>query len=155
MTRRLLTIAIVTVLSVATAAPVMAQEEKATGLERAREASMKALDHANARAIEARGGKLPPGLAKADKANKGNKADKLTGRERAAASIAAALERGNGNGNGFGRGHSAEVLGLLLAGESPAALESGENHGARVSAMVKAYNELKKAEKQQDSDPEN
>lgn len=132
--RPMIMLATVALLAVTVAIPAFAQEVKATGLERAQQASLKALDHANARAIEARGGELPPGLAK--------KEGKLTGRARAAAAIATAIDRGNGNG--FGRGRSLEVLSTLLNGGSPAALEGQPSHGDKVSAMVQAHNELRK-----------
>lgn len=84
------------------------------------------------------------GNANNGKSNRPDQAESLKGRERAAQAIAAAMERGNGNGNGFGRGHSAEVIEKLLNGESPATIEGEDNHGALVSAMVKAYNELRR-----------
>ncbi len=132
------TVALTVLVAVTVVTPAFAQDEKPTGLERARQASMKALDHANGRMAEARGGELPPGLSNSAK---------LTGRARAAEAIAAAMARGNGNGNAYGRGRSLEVLTLLLSGDSPAALESAPTHGANVSAMVSAYNELKRQER--------
>lgn len=131
-------LALVALVALAAAPAASAQDEKPTGLERARQAAVKAIDHADGRAAEARGGELPPGLARTDR---------LTGRARAAQAIAAAMERGNGNGNAYGRGRSQQVLELLLAGESPATLEADSTHGSRVSAMVKAYNELRKQER--------
>jgi hypothetical protein len=74
---------------------------------------------------------------------KSDDSDRLKGRERATIAIAEALERGNGAGNAFGRGHAAEVIEKLRVGESPATLAQDESHGAKVSAMVTAYNELK------------
>lgn len=145
--KTLATLALAASLVFSTTAPAFAaNEDKLTGLDRARQASMKALDHANGRAQEARG-ELPPGQAKADKPAKD---DRLTGRERAAASIAKGLERGNGNGNAYGRGHAAEVLSGLLNGKAPTALDDQSNHGAAVSAMVKAFNELKKQQRSTD-----
>ena len=132
-------LAVAIALAVMSAGAAHAADDKLTGLDRARQASMQAIDRAEGRMVEARGGELPPGLAK--------QVDKLTGRERAAQAITAAMERGNGNGNAFGRGHSLEVLTLLVKGESPDALEDAPNHGANVSAMVRAYNELKKQQR--------
>ncbi len=106
------------------ATPVAAAPDHATGLERAREMSMKAFDH-----------------GKSADAPGHNEDDKVTGRERAAQAIAKGLDRGNGNGNAFGRGHSAAVLQELLDGGSPSEL-AGE-HGAAVSKMVKAFNALR------------
>lgn len=119
------------------ASPALAQEEKLTGLERARQASMEAVERAQERIAEGLREDLPPGLAKKDET------EKLTGRARAAAAVEAAMERGNGNGNAFGRGRAYDVLNLLIAGESPVSLD--ETHGEKVSAMVHAYNELKRA----------
>lgn len=132
------TFALTMLLAAALVTPASAQDEKPTGLERARQASMQALDHANGRMAEARGGELPPGLSNTAK---------LTGRARAAEAIASALARGNGNGNAYGRGRSLEVLTLLISGDSPAVLESAPAHGENVSAMVRAYNELKRQER--------
>lgn len=132
-TRTLITAVLVALLGTATV-PALAEEDKATGLERARQASTKAIEHANARMVEARGGELPRGLRE----------DRVTGRARAAQAIAAAMERGNGNGNAFGRGRSAQVLDILLEGGSPRVLESDASHGAAVRDMVKAHNELRK-----------
>jgi hypothetical protein len=119
-----------------TVAPASAQEEKPTGLERARQASVQAIDHASGRAAEARGGELPPGL---------RDTDRVTGRARAAQAIAAAMERGNGNG--YGRERSQQVLALLLSGKTPSVLEADSTHGSSVSAMVGAYNQLRKQER--------
>jgi len=80
------------------------------------------------------------GKSKGDSGN-GNKPEKLTSRDRAAEAIDRALDRGNGNG--FGRGHAADVIETIQAGGSPATLDPNENHGAQVSAMVAAYNQLK------------
>ena len=136
--RPLVTLALVALLAALMAAPASAEEEKLTGLDRARQASLQAIDRANGRLAEARGGELPPGL---------DREDKVTGRAIAAQAITAAMERGNGNGNAYGRGNSLRVLTALLNGESPATLEAAPNHGANVSAMVKAYNELKQQER--------
>jgi len=65
-----------------------------------------------------------------------------TGLARAREAIAAAAGRGNGNGHAFGRGHAAEVHAQLLAGGSPSDLPS---HGAKVKALVAAFNSLKAA----------
>lgn len=151
--------------------PALAQtEDELTGLDRARQAMQQALEysandlvdapptippgHADGNPGKANPGKANPGKANPGKANpgkanpgkgstgKGNSGE-LTGRARAAAAIASAIARGNGNGNGFGRGHALEVIQMLRDGTTPASLESDGNHGAEVSAMVKAYNELK------------
>jgi len=135
--RRFTVIALSAVLTAATVAPAFAQsEEKLTGLDRARQATMQALEQASSRAAEARG-EVPPGLAKQSAEGK------LTGRDKAAASIAKGLANGNGNG----RGRSTEVLQNLLNGKSPVTLEGAANHGAVVSAMVKAHNELRRQER--------
>ena len=111
-------------LIVATALPAFgAQGDHATGLDRAREVAAKGVDTAK-------------GLAN------GPNADKVTGRARAAQAIAVALARGNGNGNAYGRGRSAAVHAILAAGGSPS--EIAGVHGEAVSAMVHAYNELRK-----------
>jgi hypothetical protein len=68
------------------------------------------------------------------------KPEHATGLARAQEAIEAAAGRGNGNGHAFGRGHAAEVHAQLLAGGSPSDLPS---HGARVRAMVAAFNSLK------------
>ena len=173
--RRMITLALAAVLVGASAVPAFAQtEDKPTGLDRARQVTLQALELA-AEDVDEAPPAVPPGQAK-DKSDRGKSdegnagkgnaaegnagkgsagegnagkgnADRVTGRERAAEAIASALERGNGDGNGFGRGHSAEVLEKLLDGESPATLEADANHGSELSAMVKAYNELKKQER--------
>ena len=156
--RRIITLVLAGVLAGASAVPAFAQsEDKLTGLDRARQATMQALDLA-ADGVDEAPSVVPPGVPPAvppgqakDKPGKGSadkgNADKVTGRARAAAAIASALARGNGNGNGFGRGHALEVVALLLDDKTPDALETDENHGAEVSAMVKAYNELKAQER--------
>lgn len=117
-------------------AAVADEHEKLTGLERAAQATMQGLEKSQGKAADVPGQvNRARGLDKDD--------EKLTGRERAAAVIAAAIARGNGNGNAFGRGHAAEVLGILL-GEIPGELNT-LNHGQTVRAMVQAYNELRKA----------
>jgi hypothetical protein len=120
-----------------------AAESASTGLDRARQAASEAAAAAT-------------GLASDDAP------EKVTGRERAARAIAAALERGeegedakkpkkdkesedNGNGHGWGRGHSAAVHEILAAGGSPSEI-AGE-HGKAVREMVHAYNALKKQAK--------
>ena len=139
--RRIAVLAMAAAITAATAVPAMAQSEaKLTGLDRARQATLQAVERANSRAVEARG-ETPPGLAKK------SGEDKLTGRDRAAAAIAAGLARGNGNGNANGRGHSAAVLYQLLNGESPSELVDEGTHGAEVSSMVKAHNELRRQER--------
>ena len=139
--------------STSVAAPALAQDSvEATGLERARQAAAVAMERV---ADETVGGsqvggsqKVPPGLAK--KKARGNRPDKATGRDRAAEAIAEGLARGNGNGHGHGRGHSAGVLQNLLDGTRPAILEESAGHGAKVSAMVAAHNELRRQERRQD-----
>ena len=142
MPRRFAVFAMAAAITAATAVPAIAQSEgKLTGLDRARQATMQALEQANSRAAEARG-EIPPGLAKKDGETK------LTGRDRAAAAIAEGLARENGNGNANGNGSGrAAVLQKLLDGESPANLAHDENHGAEVSAMVRAHNELRRQER--------
>ena len=135
MRRRLIPLVLTTFLVSMLAVPAMAQDERPTGLERARMAQEQAAERAQDRMAEAKG-------ANADNAGKAR------GLERAAEAIAAGLERGNGNGNAFGRGHAADVLAALLAGESPS--ELGGKHGKAVSEMVRTYNELKR--QQRDSD---
>ena len=154
--RRTITLTLAALLAVASAVPAFAQsEDKLTGLDRARQATSQALELAADDGDETPPA-TPPGQArgKSDigRPGMGNSArgnsDRVTGRDRAAQAIAAALKPGNGNGNGFGHGHSAEVIErLLLDGEAPATLEAEENHGAEVTAMVKAYNELKAQER--------
>lgn len=63
-----------------------------------------------------------------------------TGLARAQEAIEKAATRGNGKGHAFGRGHAAEVHAQLLAGGSPSELAS---HGAKVRALVAAFNSLK------------
>lgn len=163
--RRIITLILAGILAGASAVPALAgSEDKATGLERARQATMQALEFAADDAGEAppavppgQGNEKPAkGAADNGKRGKGNagkgnardgEVEKVTGRARAAAAIASALARGNGNGNGFGRGHALEVIDLLLADQTPDALETDENHGAEVSAMVRAYNALKAKER--------
>lgn len=175
--RRIITLILAGALAGASAVPALAQsEDKPTGLELARRAAAQAVelaaDGADA-ALPVVSPTVPPGQDKdkpgrgpadngnankgnvdkgdADKGNadKGNPHDedveKVTGRARAAAAIATALAKGNGNG--FGRSHAREVIELLLDDKTPAALETDENHGAKVSAMVKAFNELKAQER--------
>lgn len=117
------------------AAPAMAQNDRATGQERARIAAMQALDRAQGRMAEVRGQGLPLG-----------KPGKASGLARAAEAVAAGLARANGNGNTFGRGQSAGVLAALMAGESLAELDG--KHGRAVSEMVRAYNELKRQQRE-------
>lgn len=153
--RRMITLASAAVLVGSFAVPAFAQtEDKPTGLDLARQVTLQALELAAADGDEASPA-VPPGQArdKSDKGkpDKGNAGkgddDRVTGRDRAAQAVASALERGNGDGNGFGRGHLAEVLQKLLDGDSPATLEAETNHGSEVSAMVRAFNELKKRER--------
>lgn len=159
---RLLILTVTAALVATMAAPAFAQAaDDLTGLDLARRATMQALDLAedfdDAAPVEGPtddGDKSNNGQsdkAKTDNGNKGksdavkpDKADKVTGRDQAAAAIADAIERGNGNGNAFGQGRSAEVIEKLLNDESPAVLEADDSHGAKVSAMVETYNELRK-----------
>ena len=134
----LVTLGVIALLAAVMAAPASAQDKKLTGLDRARQVSLQAIERANGRMAEARGEELPPGLSGQDK---------VTGRARAAQAIAAAMERGNGNGNAYGRGNALRVLEALLSGESPATIEDAPNHGQNVRAMVRAYNELKKQQR--------
>ncbi len=128
--------------------PAALASDHPTGLERASQATQQGLEKAQGHASAAPGqANRAQGLDKAGKgSSNGNKKDKLRGLERAAAAINTALERGNGRGNAFGRGHAADVHAILLAGGSPSEI-AGE-HGAAVSAMVRAYNQLKRAERQ-------
>ena len=153
MRRRIIILTLAAILAGASAVPAFAQsEEKLTGLDRARQATMRALELAAADDVTEAPPAVPPGQANKDKADKGkpdkDKTNRATGRKRAEQAIASALNRDNGNGNGFGRGHAAEVIAnLISSGEAPAMLEADDNHGAEVSAMVKTYNELKARER--------
>ncbi len=152
MRRRIIILSLAATLAGASAVPAFAQsEEKLTGLDRARQATMRALELAASDDVTEAPPAVPPGQAKKDKTDKGkpdsDKTNRATGRKRAEQAIATALGRGNANGNGFGRGHAAEVIANLIEGEAPPMLEADENHGAEVSAMVKTYNELKARER--------
>jgi hypothetical protein len=127
--KQLSVVAMTALVLAASATPVLAAPDHATGLERAREMSMKALDQVKGKSADA------PGH---------NAEAKVTGRERALQAILKGLAKGNGNGNGNGRGHSAEVLQILIDGGSTPAELAGE-HGEAVSKMVKAFNALRKA----------
>lgn len=168
--RRMATIAGAAVLAAASVTPALAADQP-TGLELAREVASHAVELAsNSEDVDVavtappgttddgvdpgsqgkgRGqgkgqGKNPADPGKSSEApGKSGDSEKLTGRDRAAVAIAEALERNADNGNGFGRGHAAVVIEMLLIGESPASLVADENHGAKVSAMVATYNELK------------
>jgi hypothetical protein len=156
--RRIITLILAGLLAGASAVPAFAEtEDKLTGLERARQATGQALELAAEDGGETSPA-VPPGQVKErpgkgpaanGKSAKGNPHEsetrKVTGRARAAAAIASAMARENGNG--FGRGHALEVIELVLAGEAPEALETDENHGPEVRAMVKAYNEIKAKER--------
>lgn len=115
----------------------VADDEKPTGLDRAAQATLQGLEKSQGKAAEAPG-----------QVNRANglrdKGDKLTGRERAAAAIGAAIERGNGNGNAYGRGNAAYVHEILAAGGIPGQMKEA-NHGQMVKELVHAYNELRKA----------
>ena len=135
--RRVPTIAVVAAVLAAMFATVAVAQEKATGLERASQATMQGLEKAQGNATDAPGqSNSAGGLDTQD--------EKLTGRERAAASIMAAMTRGNGNGNAYGRGNSTWVHEMLAAGLIPGEVKE-ENHGHRVRDMVRAANELRKS----------
>ena len=136
---RFVVIAAVASLLVAALAAVAVADKHATGIERAKEATLQGLEKSQGKAAEA------PGQVNRAKGLE-NKEDKLTGRERAAAAIAAAMERGNGQGNAYGRGNAAYVHEILASGEIPGQIER-LNHGQQVKEMVHAYNELRKAAK--------
>lgn len=133
--RRHLALTVAVALFVALFATAASAEEKLTGLDRAKQATLQGLEKAQGKADEA------PGQANRAR---GLDPDKLTGRERAAEVIAAAIGRGNGNGNAFGRGHSLWVYEMLAAREIPGQIQE-ENHGHAVREMVHAFNELRKA----------
>ncbi len=120
-------------------ATVAVAEEKATGLERAAQATLQGLENSQGKAADA-----PGQVNRARGLNK--QGDKLTGRERAREVIAAAMDRGNGNGNAFGRGHALDVHSILAAGEIPGQMNEA-NHGQAVREMVHSFNELRKASK--------
>ncbi len=152
MRRRIIILTLAATLAGASAVPAFAQgEEKLTGLDRARQATMRALELAAGDEVTEAPPAVPPGQAEKDKTDKGKpdkgKSDRATGRKRAEEAIATALDRDKGNGNGFGRGQAAEVIANLIEGEAPAVLAADENHGAEVSAMVETYNELKARER--------
>jgi len=152
--RRIITIILAGILAGGSAVPAFADsDDQPSGLDRARQATLQAIELAADDADEAPPA-VPPGHTKDQpgkgKANKGNPHDgkvEQTGRARAAAAIASAIVRENGNGNAFGRGHASEVIRLLLTGEIPDALETDQSHGAEVSAMVRTYNELRAKER--------
>ncbi len=135
--RRIWTLATASMLALAVAAPVAAGPRPADAVERARDVAQHTAEKVRGKSASA------PGRLKDKPAQRGAAEDdgKLRGRERAAAAIAAALARGNGEGNAFGRGHALRVHEILLAGGSPSEI-AGE-HGAAVSALVKAYNAMK------------
>ena len=122
-----------------TSASGAAAEERATGLERAAQATMHGLENARGKSSEA------PGQANRAKgrANQGNKqndkhGDKVTGRDRARQAIETAMARGNGKGHAWGRGHALDVLSDLNV----------DNHGQKVRDLVHAYNALRKAQQE-------
>ena len=104
-----------------------AADEKATGLERAAQATMQGLEKSQGKAGEA------PGQANRAKGHD-KQNEKTTGRDRAAQAIDAAIARGNGEGKAWGRGHAPAVLADLEI----------ENHGEKAREMVHAYNALRK-----------
>lgn len=136
MKRILAVVGLVALLSTVVLGAVVA-DEKATGLERAAQATQQGLEKSQGNASEAPG--------QVNRANGLNKDGKLTGRDRAAAAIAAAMERGNGNGNAFGRGNAAYVHEILANGGIPGQMET-TNHGQTVKDLVHAFNELRKAD---------
>ena len=135
--RKMLAVSVVAAMFAAVFATTAVAQEKATGLERAAQATMQGLEKSQGKSADA------PGQAnRADGLDK--QGDKLTGRERAVAAIAAAMARGNGNGNAYGRGNSAWVHEMLAAGEIPGQIEE-QNHGHAVRDMVHAFNELRRS----------
>ena len=162
--RPVVTIAAAAILAVSGVTPAQAADDP-TGLALARDFASRAIEMASNPAEAPSATTVPQGPADGsdnddednsggskDKDNgKGNPpgnsgkddgSEKLTGRDRAADAIAKALDRGNGDGNGFGRGNATTVIGMLLEGESPSTLAADENHGEKVSAMVRAFNAL-------------
>jgi hypothetical protein len=133
--RRLLVVATLAAMVFSTAGSALAQGQP-TGLERAAEATLQGLEKSRGKAGSA------PGQANRAK-GLDSQGDNLTGRERAAAAIGAAVERGNGNGNAVGRGNAADVHEILAGGGIPGQLKT-QNHGQAVRAMVHAFNELRK-----------
>ncbi len=119
-------------LALTVVAPSASAHEGATGLDRAAHAALEGLAKAQKTAFA-------HGQPDASDAGHG-----LTGRERAVAAISKAMERGNGNGNAYGRGNALYVHSILSGGGIPGQMDD-ENHGQAVSALVHAYNELRKA----------
>jgi hypothetical protein len=119
------------------AASAVADDEKLTGLDRARQATLQGLEKSQGKAAEA------PGQVNRAKGLR-DKGEKLTGHERAAAALGDAIDRGNGKGNAFGRGNAAYVHEILAGGGIPGQMKDG-NHGQRVKELVHAYNEMRKA----------
>ena len=134
--KRMFAVAVAAAVFTALFAPaaVADEDEKLTGLERAAQATLQGLEKSQGKAADA------PGQANRAK-GLDKQGDKLTGRERAAASIAAAIA---GNGNAYGRGNSAWVHKMLAAGEIPGQIKE-QNHGHAVRDMVHAFNELRKS----------
>ncbi len=135
--RKTLVVGVVAALFAALFAIAAVAQEKATGLERAAEATMQGLEKSQGKSADA------PGQANRA-SGLDNQGEKLTGRERAAAAIAAAIARGNGNGNAYGRGNSTWVHEMLAACEIPGEIKE-QNHGHAVRDMVHAFNELRKS----------
>ena len=137
--KRMFAVAVAAAVFMALFAPAaLADEhEKLTGLERAAQATLQGLEKSQGKAADA-----PGQVNRAKGLDK--QGDKLTGRERAAEAIAAAMARGNGNGNAYGRGNSAWVHEMLAAGEIPGQIKE-QNHGHAVRDMVHAFNELRKS----------
>lgn len=136
--RKVLAISVVTALFVSSLAMTVSAEEHAIGLARAAEATMQGLEKSQGKAADA-----PGQENRAQGLN--NQGENLTGRERAAQVIAAALERENGNGNAFGRGHALYVHQILAEGDIPGELNEA-NHGQQVREMVHTFNELRRSQ---------
>lgn len=138
MKRVLIPVALASLLIGVLATAATADDARTTGLDRAAEATLQGLEKSQGKAAEA------PGQINRAKGLR-DKGDKLTGRDRAAAAIAAAIERGNGNGNAYGRGNATYVQEILAAGGIPGQLKEA-NHGQQVKELVHGYNELRKAD---------
>ena len=134
---KVLVTSVVTALFVSSLAMTVSAEEHATGLARAAEATMQGLEKSQGNAVDA-----PGQENRAQGLN--NQGEKLTGRERAAQAIAAALDQGNGNGNAFGRGHALYIHQIFI-GAIPEVLDQA-NHGQQVREMVHAFNELRRSQ---------
>lgn len=147
--RRLAGIAVAAAVVMVTPSAGVAQtEDKATGLDRAREATAQGLERARGMA-----GDAPGQVNRA----RGLDPDRARGLDRAAEAIERARDRaderargngqaegqGKGRGNAFGRGHAEEVHRVLAGGGSPSELAG--QHSDKVRTLVEAYNELKRS----------